>query len=223
MTLCRGFHRVEEPPEAPSGLCAACIAQFCRVLDEIPEIFVHLSMEMSMPGSGARGERVKTYKTAPIPLNSEAEALKRAVEWILADWALGLHTHLSTLGLQCGLRPANLVECCRFLDLMVSALVAMPLREVFRWVEDEMTPILLDGVEGIREIVELHRNARKFLGWTRQKERLQAPCRACSAAALVHRDGDEKVVCEACGDEDMTYPDYLTWAAALVGSKAKKT
>ena len=207
-----------------------------RALGGLPEQWVRVHGELSV--KAAAGEHVTMSRTAPVPLSMAADALLREVSAVLCSWdeavrmAAGLTLPDTQLARQ--RRDALVIAATvRTLTAHLDRLLALPMGPMSRSFElhdlekipegcfgrtntiggyAEVT-VDLSGADAGEEILGLAYRCRAFLGETRLRERLDAPCPdpSCFGFSLERVQGSAySAECRACG-RLMSSSEYAMW------------
>jgi len=207
-----------------------------RALSGLPEQWVRVWQEL--PVKAAAGEHVTMSRTAPVPLSMAADALLREVSAVLISWdeavrlAAGLTLPDTQLARQRRDGPV-IAATVRTLTAHLDRLLALPLGPMSRSYElhdlekipegtygrtntiggyAEVT-VDLSGADAGDEILNLAYRCRAFLGETRMREALDAPCPdpTCDGYTLERVQGsDYAAECRACG-RLMSTLEYGQW------------
>ncbi|WP_156749638.1 hypothetical protein [Mycobacterium sp. E1747] len=199
------------PVAAESGLCESCTGAARYAVSDMVETW--LSLHLAIGDTSRRlNQKVSISRSAPINLNTDADALKTSiVEWLVAAAARVAET------LNCEEpSPRNntdaeharvVLACTRILEPNIDTLIGLPAGEVMVWlsaaetqypgerfyVDDHGTPHIgvkvttMTGAELALKLVKLRSKARSFLALTTPKDKLSLPCWRCNQLELTRR------------------------------------
>jgi hypothetical protein len=158
-------------------------------VNDFPRLYEMLGVNLEPGGISANDElKVRTSKTAPIPLNLAARALQEDLLAITRRAVIGFHSRR-------GLR----------VDIRLRGREASVLGRQVNFVSRNLGDILNDEVRVGLDVLSTRRSAHNLLGLGLLIHTLPAPCPECDSMALRRKDGDSWVRCHVCGltfDED---------------------
>ena len=223
--------------------CQADRNHIYRQLAGIPELWVRVHQELPVKTQGT--ERVTMSRSAPVPPNLNADALLREILAVLSSWdeRVRMDAGLTLPDTQLSRQrrdPVVLAETVRLLTAHLDRLLALPadaMSRTYSLYDLEKIPegaygrsnriagyadvtVELSGADAGEEILRLAYRARAFLGETRMRERLDAPCPdpACDGFTMERVQGSEYAAeCHACG-RLMTGAEWQQWVKLYANS-----
>lgn len=204
--LCAGRDPItRQPAPTPRPLCDTCAAILADIITGLPDTLTSLHEELarsyqSMPEAApvAGGE-----PEPPLPIRENVDALIRTLVATMAEWAGRVRDVASLAPAPHAPHPdVSLRQSVRALQHRTSVLLALgpSVRTVRTPLHDpDAAPRPLDGADAAGEIFWLRHRARAITGQIRRTNRREEPCLTCGVPAGIHWDGEEIVVCQACG------------------------
>jgi hypothetical protein len=210
---CRGVtvedgRRIPAHTEAPDSLCEECARGVQWVIDDMAGIWLALHGAIG-DQTRRNGQKVMITRSAPVNLNTDADALKTSI----VEWLVGATAPVAALLNIDDPRPRNnsdtehyriVTACTRILSAHVDDLLALPADDVVVWtsaadtehpgergpVADNGIPtgqdiIKLSGIQLALQLTDLRHKARKLLNLTNPIEVLSVPCPHCNEYELV--------------------------------------
>jgi len=147
-----------------------------------------------MTRSKVSAPKVSGSSERPVPISLAADTLLSDIEIESLRWAVRL-----TRGEPIPTSGALAVICSR-----LGTLVDMPAQVVTAWRPhpdggDDVTTLVLDGVDAILRLADLHRRAGLVLGLTPQRVNfLREPCHVCGLSMLEASVKTNMVKCHSC-------------------------
>lgn len=231
---CRAYDRVtgtaEDADRHTLGPACLRVAEFAT--RALPADWVDLEQLLPKPlGVWSDGQPVGKAGP-PLPLNLGAEAMQRAIWWVLTTWEdvardMDRLSDAPRVGVREG--PA-VARAALLLAPRLGALSDMPAQTLqdYPLAEDDQAQQLgastytdRPGWQGVLDLVTLHRRAMAMLGQTAPVRRLPGTCEGCGWDELRQdqprfRGDEQPVFCRNCA-LTMTYDDYRhqmgAWAA----------
>jgi hypothetical protein len=200
--------RIPAHTDKPDSLCEECTRGVSWVIDDMAGIWLALHAAIGEQ-TRKQGQKVGGSRSAPINLNTDADALKMAI----VEWLVG-----ATAGVAAQLniddpRPRNhsdtehariVIACTRILSAHVDDLLALPPDDVMVWasggeteypgerhVDENGIPhngVRIDRLSGVQlalRLTDLRHKARKLLNLTNPLDKLSLPCPHCNEYELV--------------------------------------
>ncbi len=223
--------------------CRSDRDMIARTLTGIPEMWVRVHQELSVKAAGT--EWVSGSRTALVPPNMAADALMREVIAVLVSWEERVRqaAGLTLPDTQLARRRRDSVavtSAVRTLSAHLDRLVALPAEPMSRAFElhnlDRIpegaygrtntiagyadVTVDLSGADAGEEILGLSRRCKAFLGETRMKEALDAPCPdpSCDGYTLERVQGSNyDAECKACG-RLLSATEYKQWVRLFVAT-----
>jgi hypothetical protein len=234
---------VTTPALGYDTFCQADRNAIARALSGLPEQWVRVHGELSV--KAAAGEHVTMSRSAPVPLSMAADALLREVSAVLVSWdeQLRMDVGLTLPDTQLARQRRDgrvIAAVVRTLSAHLDRLLALPAGPMSRSFElhdlekipegtygrtntiggyAEVT-VDLSGADAGEEILTLAYRCRAFLGETRMREALDAPCPdpSCSGYTLERVQGSSYAAeCRACG-RLMSDTEYQMWVRLFVAT-----
>ena len=208
-----------------------------RALCGLPELWVRLHQELAVKAT--TGEHVTMSRSAPVPVNLAADALMREVLAILTSWdeAVRMSAGLTLPDTQLARRRRDgfvITAVDRTLRAHFDRLIGLTAEAMSRsyGIDGDLEKIPegcygrtnliggycevsveLSGADAAEEILNLAYRCRAFLGETRMREALNAPCPdpTCDGFTLERVQGSNYAAeCRACG-RLMSDNEYKMW------------
>lgn len=145
------------------------------------------------------GPKVRGTAERSIPLPLAVDTLMTAIDTELTHWTLRV-----TRGEPLPMHPRDCVErCVAILGASTGTLVDLPPRAMSVLLPrpdggDNLGTLVLDGVDAVLRLAELHRRAVSVLGLTETREMLRDPCPHCGRKALAVSRDQTLVTCQGC-------------------------
>jgi hypothetical protein len=199
--------RIPAHTETPDTLCEECARGIAWVIDDMAGIWLALHAAL---GDQTRkpGQKVTASRSAPINLNTDADALKMAiVEWLVgatAPVAAQLNIEDPKPRNKSDSEHFRIVQACtRILSAHVDDLLALPSGDVLIWQTSTETEwpgerwydtngsvhgldiVEMTGVQLALQLAELRHKARTLLNLTNPLDKLSLPCPGCNEYELV--------------------------------------
>lgn len=228
---CRDAEHIDDPTTGrtlrqpavtahPERLCDPCIGAARHAVTDMHATWRQLNDALGEANRDA-GARVSTSRAAPIPINTQADALKMSI----TEWLVVAATRLcEPLNIDQEPRPHNntdlehsrvITACTRIIEPHIDHLAALPAEHIVVWrtpaetqypgerrYTDEtgavhhgikITP--MSGAELALQLTETRRKARAFLEDNSPADKLDLPCPRCTEYKLTrrheHRNGKQ--------------------------------
>lgn len=174
------------------SLCAGCIQDIQRQLDELPHLAGALRAFLGVTPKTALQSRVKSTPEPACPVDPRVDEL-------LID-------------------IADIIDRCD--NLRVQGLSQQPAMKFIVWIRDVRREVFLSGVDRALAIRRVHVRANAILGFDRVWLRRHAPCPECGLPTLGAYVGDNTVGCrnDDCG-LSLSLDDYDKYCLELAGKK----
>jgi len=189
---CAGASRDGIPAWTRSALCAGCVAELQRALEEIPDL-VRALRALGNPRANS-WSMAGGPPSRRLPMNVHADALERYAADVLARTG--------------GLRVADLAR--------------QPPQEFLVWARGRRVSRLLSGVARALALRSAHRRLVRAVGLHPQWRPRVAPCPRCSGKTLGQWGGSDMVECAGCtwSAPSSQYLQYcVDLATSLLGSE----
>ncbi|WP_330253119.1 hypothetical protein OG874_00440 [Nocardia sp. NBC_00565] len=179
--------------ERPNSLCRPCEECAFDAIRELDTDYGLLSAEFAEERSIAPDPKVSGSSELPIPIPLGIDTLMTEISEEAARWARRLP----------GEDPYYVGECLTKICSNLGTIVDMPPRQFTIWAPhpdggDGFTTTILDGVDGILGLADLHRRAQIILGIVETTTYLRDPCPHCARKALAVSKDQERVTCKGC-------------------------
>lgn len=242
---CRDVEHIEDPTTGrtlrraaptthPDRLCDACIGNARHAVDNMLTTWHELNNALGEANRQA-GQHVSISRAAPIPINTEADALKMAI----TDWLVAAAARLcEPLNIEQEPRPRNntdlehartITACRRIITPHIDQLAALPPEDVMVWRTPTETQYpgerlytdengdthhgikitAMSGAELALQLIQTRRKARAFLEDNSPADKLDLPCPRCSEYKLTrrheHRNGKQIDEID-CGECGLSWP-----------------
>ena len=170
------------------SICAACIQDLQRQVDELPHLAVALRAFLGVTPKTALQSRVKSTPEPACPLDPRVDELLTDIEDVIDRTD--------------GLRVADLVQ--------------QPAMKFIVWFKDQRRETYLTGIDRALAIRRVHARANAILGFDRIWVKRHAPCPQCGLPTLGTFIGDSKIECRDCAFV-MTLDEYSQYLLELAG------
>lgn len=175
-------------------------------IKRLPIDYLNLGARLGKVG-GAFGGGIPQHRAeAPIPLRLDVEALMSKVRMTLLTWERDVR-YVANLS------PAP-QKGVRDLVAVNRAATTLSLH-YYRFLSLCVPAAALDGVDGVVELIGLHRRCADLLGESLHWEWRQMPCGMCGATSLGQWIGADNVECVKCG-WFCSLSEYRTYVMTLV-------
>ena len=170
------------------SICAACIQDIQRQLDELPHLALALRAFLGVTPKTALQSRVKSTPEPACPLDPRVDELLTDIEDVIDRTD--------------GLRVADLVQ--------------QPAMKFIVWFKDQRRETYLTGVDRALAIRRVQARANAILGFDRIWVKRHAPCPQCGLPTLGTFIGSSNIECRDCAFV-MTLDEYSQYLLELAG------
>jgi len=170
------------------SICAACIQDIQRQLDELPHLALALRAFLGVTPKTALQSRVKSTPEPACPLDPRVDELLTDIEDVIDRTD--------------GLRVADLVQ--------------QPAMKFIVWFKDQRRETYLTGVDRALAIRRVQARANAILGFDRIWVKRHAPCPRCGLPTLGTFIGDSNIECRDCAFV-MSLDEYSQYLLELAG------
>lgn len=179
--------------ERPNSLCRACEEHAFAAIRELSSDYGALATERAEERSTASGPKVSGSSELPVPIALGIDSLMTEFSEESARWARRLP----------GEDPYEVGDCLAKICASLGTIVDMPPRQFTIWVPhpdggDGFGTTVLDGVDGILRLANLHQRAMTLLGIAETTTYLRDPCPHCARKALAVSKDQSLVTCKGC-------------------------
>lgn len=186
-----GFHG--SGVERPNSLCRACEEYAFEAIRELATDYGLLVSARAEERSTVSGPKVSGSSELPIPIQLGIDTLMTEMNDEAVRWARRLP----------GDDPYELHPCLTVICSNLGTLVDLPPSPHTIWVPhpdggDGFAATVLDGVDGVLRLANLHRRAHTLLGIIETTTYLHDPCPHCARKALAVSKDQERVTCKGC-------------------------
>jgi hypothetical protein len=170
------------------SICAACIQDIQRQLDELPHLALALRAFLGVTPKTALQSRVKSTPEPACPLDPRVDELLTDIEDVIDRTD--------------GLRVADLVQ--------------QPAMKFIVWFKDQRRETYLTGIDRALAIRRVHARVNAILGFDRIWVKRHAPCPQCGLPTLGTFIGSSNIECRDCAFV-MTLDEYSQYLLELAG------
>lgn len=180
--------------ERPSTLCCACEAVAFEAIRQLRHDYNALFAARSEERSRVSGPKVTGSSERPIPIPLGVDTLMSLIDEETLRWAVRI-----TRG-----DPIPETGCITLLCANLGTLIDLPPHPVTVWIPhpdggDNVGQIVLDGVDAVLRLAELHHRAQKVLGLEEPKMNwLRESCHVCGLASLASDLSTATITCKTC-------------------------
>lgn len=185
--------------ERPNTLCPPCEDIAFEAISNLQTDWGQLEGSITAKRVVDTGPKVLTSQSHPSPIRLDVDALQNDIETELIRWA-----RILTRGDEF---PGKSRDCIAATFTVVTSrlgtLVDMPVREIVVMEShpdggDYLQRILMDGVDAILRLSQLHYRAEHVLQTRPVKIWLTDPCPACGRKALNASKDQSRITCQGC-------------------------
>lgn len=175
--------------ERPNTLCKPCEQNAFTAIQELGSDYSLLQAASAQEPSHLPGPKISGSSARMIPINLAADALATAIDEESARWARRLPGE-----------GAELTVICSSLGTLID----LPPQSVTLWAPhpdggDDLRNDVMDGVDAVLALAQLHHRAVKVLGLEPdQDQRSQEPCHLCGWRTITTSVRTELVTCHHC-------------------------
>jgi hypothetical protein len=169
-------------------ICAACIQDIQRQIDELPHLAVALRAFLGVTPKTALQSRVKSTPEPACPLDPRVDELLTDIEDVIDRTD--------------GLRVADLVQ--------------QPAMKFIVWFKDDRRETYLTGIDRALAIRRVYARANAILGFDRIWVKRHAPCPQCGLPTLGAFIGSSNIECRDCAFV-LSLDEYSQYLLELAG------
>lgn len=179
--------------ERPNTLCRPCEDNAFEAIRQLADDYNQLAGATAEERSTTPGPKVSGSSELPIPIPLGIDSLMTEINEEAARWSRRLP----------GDDPYEVGDCMSKICANLGTIVDMPPRQFTMWTPhpdggDSFIATVLDGVDGVLRLANLHRRAQAMLGITETTTYLSDPCPHCARKALAVSADQERVTCKGC-------------------------
>lgn len=174
--------------ERPNSLCRACEDSAFADIRELSNDYLELAAGVTTKQETAGGPKVTRSADPSVPIQLGTDALMTLINEEAARWARRLPGDGDELTVICS---------------HLGTLVDLPPQKVVVWRPhpdggDDTTDQILDGVDAVLRLANLHKRAQMLLGEVETTIFLPDPCPHCARKALAVSKDQQRVTCKGC-------------------------
>lgn len=191
---CKARHRDDEDQWHGAGveearkLCRPCEEHAFADIRQLDDDWMLLTAARTMIRSHLSGPKVSGSSDLKVPISLAVDAMDTAFTEETTRWARRLR------------REDGLTAICS----MLGTLIDLPPKAMTVWAPhadggDNITTMILDGVDGVLRLSRLHHRAVKVLGLEEERDqRLGESCHVCGREALTISLKTNLITCRSC-------------------------
>lgn len=179
--------------ERPGALCRPCEEIAFEAIRQLEKDYGLL--QAARVGGQATSSEPKVSGTSelPVPIALGIDTLMTEFDEEAARWSRRLS----------GEDPYSITGCLKKICANLGTIADMPSSQFTIWVPhpdggDSFAATVLDGVDGVLRMANLHRRAQVILGIIETITYLHDPCPHCARKALAVSKDQERVTCKGC-------------------------